>query len=277
MKVSVIIPTYNEEKDILECLESLDKQSFKDFEVIVVDDGSTDNTSEKLKKAKSTSLKVITQEHKGPGAGRNKGAKLAKGKILVFVDADMTFHKNFIKNLVKPITSGKTNGTFSKYEYVSNWENIWARCWNIEHNWEVRRRHPKAYPDEQEVFRAILKSEFKSVGGFTPGGYNDDWSLYKKLGYKAISASGAIFYHKNPASLKEVFNQAKWVGKRKYKFGFWGSLIALVRSCLPISLLVGVYKSVVNWQIAFLPFKLIYDFGVFLGILEFLTTKKGYR
>src|SRR3989344_1367122 len=200
MKVTVIIPTYNEEDVIGDCLESLSKQTYHDFEIIVVDDGSTDKTIEVLQKFQipNSKFQILRQKHGGPGAARNLGAGRASGEVLVFVDADMTFDKNFLKNLVKPILSGKTKGTFSKYEYVSNWENVWARCWNINQNWEERRRHPKYYPDKQKVFRAILKSEFDKVGGFTPGGYTDDYSLYEKLGYMAVSAQGAIFYHKNP-------------------------------------------------------------------------------
>ncbi|MBL7036661.1 glycosyltransferase family 2 protein [Candidatus Microgenomates bacterium] len=277
MKVSIIIPTYNEEQDILSCLNSLNKQTFRNFEVIVVDDGSTDNTLKKLRSAKSNKLEIVTQKHLGAGAGRNLGASKATGKILVFVDADMTFHKNFIKNLIKPIIQGKSKGTFSKNEIVSNWHNVWAKCWNINEGWEPRKRHPKIYPDTQEVFRAILRSEFDSVGGFTPGGYNDDWSLSKKLGYKATSTKGAIFYHKNPDSLKEIFHQAKWVGKREYKLGPLGYLLALIRVSLPMSILIGLYKSVVNWQIQFLIFKIVYDFGAFLGIVSYILNKKGAK
>ena len=178
-KISIIIPTYNEEKVLVECLASLDNQACKDFEVIVIDDGSSDKTWEILPdfKFKNYSLKMLKQDHKGAGAARNLGAKKATGEVLVFVDADMTFDDNFLKNLVKPIMEGKVKGTFSKEEYVENWNNVWARCWNINEGWEAKKRHPKDYPDHQPVFRAILKSEFDSVGGFTPGGYNDDWSL----------------------------------------------------------------------------------------------------
>ena len=156
MKISVIIPTYNESNAIGECIASLAKQTYHDFEIIVVDDGSTDETPEKI----SSRVTTLHQNHLGAGAARNLGVKRASGEILVFVDADMTFDKNFLKNLVKPILSGSAKGTFSKYEYVSNWENVWARCWNINQNWEERKRHPRNYPDKQKVFRAILKKEF---------------------------------------------------------------------------------------------------------------------
>ncbi|KKT65971.1 MAG: hypothetical protein UW60_C0031G0002 [Candidatus Woesebacteria bacterium GW2011_GWA2_44_33] len=254
MKVSIVIPTYNEERVIGKCLESLKNQIYADFEIIVVDDGSSDKT---LRIISGQKVKALRQKHKGPGAARNLGAKHANGEILVFVDADMTFDKNFLKNLVKPIVSGKTKGTFSKYEYVSNWDNLWVRCWNINQNWEDTRRPPQNYPDTQKVFRAILKKEFDKVGGFTPGGYTDDYSLYDKLGYLAVSAPGAIFYHKNPENLGEIFKQAKWIGKRRYKLGALGYLVALIRASLPISILIGMIKSILRSRPRFLIFEVI--------------------
>jgi glycosyltransferase involved in cell wall biosynthesis len=270
--ITVIIPIYNEENAIENCLKSLLDQAEKDFEVIVVDDGSTDNSkviTQNLKlQFKNQKLILLEQSHKGPGAARNLAAKHARGEILVFVDADMAFDDNFLKMLTKPIVSGKAKGTFSKYEYVSNWDNVWARCWNINEGWEPKRRHPKNYPDHQPVFRAIAKSEFLRVGGFTPGGYNDDWSLGKKLSYDAVSAPGAVFYHENPGSLHEIFFHAKWVGKRPYKLGIIGDIVALVRVFLPISLLVGCIKSITNKEPAFIIFKTVYNTAITLGIFE---------
>ncbi len=278
--ISVIIPTYNEEDVILKCLESLDKQSYKDFEVIVVDDGSTDTTPLKLRSASNTlkyKLKIVNGKHRGTGAARNLGAKQAKDNVLVFVDADMTFDHHFLKMLVKPIISGKSNGTFSKDEYVSNWEKPFARAYNLNEGWENKKRHPKKYPDTQKVFRAILKSEFEKVGGFTAGGYNDDWSLSEKLGYEATLAEKAIFFHKNPDNLKEIFNHAQWVGKRQYKLGVFGYLIGLVRSSLPVSLIVGLTKSFIYKKPSFLVFKIVYDAGVFIGIIKYMFTKQGSK
>lgn len=274
MKVSVIVPTYNEEKVIGECLESLQKQTYKDLEVIVVDDGSRDNSKIKIQNAKLQfkikNLKLIEQDHRGPGAARNLGAKHAKGRILVFVDSDMTFAPDFIQNLVAPIVSGEVKGTFSKEEYVSNPGNIWSICWGINEGWEPGRRHPKDYPNTQKVFRAILRKEFDRVGGFDLTGYTDDWTLSEKLGYSAVAASGAKFYHKNPHTLGEVFNQARWIGKRKYKLRKIGTLIALIRAALPISIVVGLWKSIVNLTPVFLIFKIVYDLGVFIGALQSL-------
>jgi len=283
--LSVIIPTYNESDVVSDCLDSLAKQSYKDFEVIVVDDGSTDKTWDLLSKLEKDNplekrnlrLEILKQQHEGPGAARNLGVSKAKGEILVFIDADMTFDSNFLKSLVKPIMAGRTKGTFSKNEFVSNWENVWAKCWNINQNWQDVRRHPSRYPDKQRVFRAILGTEFDRVGGFTPGGYTDDYTLFEKLGYMADSAPGAIFYHKNPASLTEVFAHARWVGKRSYKLGAVGYVIALIRASFPVSIILGILKAVMKKEPAFLVFKLVYDFGIVMGISEMLLTGKKIK
>jgi glycosyltransferase involved in cell wall biosynthesis len=279
MQLSVIIPTYNEKNVLPECLESLGNQTYTDFEIIVIDDRSNDTTEDVVRNLKSqiSNLKFLVQSHKGAGVARNLGADSANGDILVFVDADMTFDKDFLINLVKPIENGDAKGTFSKEEYVSNWDNVWARCWNINEGWEAKHRHRPNYPDYQPVFRAVLKSEFVKVNGYTPGGYDDDWSLYGKLGYEATNAPGAIFYHKNPSGLAEVFRQAKWAGKRKYKFGLFGYLGGLVRASFPTSLIIGIFKSLKNKLLLFTLFKIVYDFGVFVGILDYLISGKSSK
>ncbi len=279
MKVSVIIPFFNEEDYLKDCLVSLSKQTLRDFEIILIDDGSTDNSKKVADdfKNKFPHLKLLSQNHNGPGAGRNLGAKKAKGEILVFVDADMTFSSDFLEKLIAPIIEGETRGTFSKQEYVSNWKNVWARCWNIEQGWTIKMRHPDDYPNKQKVFRAILKKEFDKVGGFTPGGYTDDYSLSDKLGYLALEADDARFYHRNPENSAEVFEQAKWSAKRDYKLGKLGYVAALLRSSLPVSLIMGIVKSIKHKEFSYISFKIVYDLGITFGILIYMLTGRGSK
>lgn len=277
MSISVIIPTYNEEKVIVHCLESLGDQTYKNFEIIIVDDGSKDNTLQIAKNIKRLipEVKVLKQKHKGPGAARNHGVKQAKGEILVFIDADMTFDDDFIKKLTEPIRKCKAIGTFSKEEYLANKSNVWARCWNINRGLPPDRMHPEKFPDTQKVFRAITKSAFKKAGGFDEkAGYTDDWSLSERLGVEAVVAPGAIFYHKNPETLNDVFIQSRWMAKRRYKFGFVGSVVGLVRVSLPFSVIIGVVKAILHAEPGFGLFKIVSDVGSFLGILEFLVLGK---
>ncbi len=265
--VSAIIPIYNEEKVIADCLESLKKQSWQNLEIIIVDDGSTDKSSQIVKAFGVTMLK---QNHRGPGPARNLGAKRAKGQVLVFVDADMTFEKNFVKNLVSPIIKGETIGTFSKNEMVKNQENIWSVCWNINKNLPKDRMISYDYPSTAPVFRAIKREEFEKVGGFdTTGEYTDDWSLSRKLGTKSTLAPGAYYYHSNPSSLSEVYKQARWIGKNEF---ISGSLVRKLRSLiiygLPMSVLIGAAKSILNLSPHFFAFKITYDIAVWISVLK---------
>jgi len=273
MFISLVIPTFNEERYISRCLASLQIQNLDphdQIEVIVIDDGSQDKTVDKVKRF--SEVKLLHQKHQGPAKARNQGAKMARGEISVFVDADMEFDENFIRYLVKPIKEKIAKGTFSKEEFVANWENTWARCWNWNQNLPPKRRLPLDYPDEGEDFRAIFKTEFQKVNGFDHVGYNDTWTLATKLKYKPIHAPGAVFYHYNPANLIEVFEHAKWVGKREYKLKFVGILVALAKACLPVSLAIGIFKTVKYKELLFVIFKIVFDFGLILGILHMITT-----
>lgn len=88
MFFSVIIPTYNREHFLKISLESVLTQTFRDFELIIVDDGSTDNTKKIVKNYKSKKVKYFYQKNKGPAAARNLGIKKAKGQFLCFLDSD---------------------------------------------------------------------------------------------------------------------------------------------------------------------------------------------
>lgn len=102
MKLSVIIPVFNCERYLKECLESVRVQTMSDFEVICVDDGSTDNTAVILDEfaALDKRFKVIHQANGGQGKARNTGIDNAKGDYIAFVDADDWVDKNFLELLV---------------------------------------------------------------------------------------------------------------------------------------------------------------------------------
>lgn len=217
MEISVIIPTYNEEKDIENCLKSLISQSIKNIEIILVDDGSTDNT---LEIAKKYDIIILKQNHQGPGAARNLGARKAEGDILIFVDADMTFKRDYLKNLVKPILEDKTEkiiGTTHNYEIATNANNIWSSLWG-------KIRVSKENAKDVKIFRAIRKNKFIELGGFDPKySYADDQTFWFKHKIKPIVAENTTCYHKNPSSLKETYKQARWIGaswkERYFIFG----------------------------------------------------------
>ncbi len=275
MILSVVIAAYNEGRYIARALASLEKQKldFKDgLEIIVIDDGSTDNTTANVKRF--AKVKLLHQDHKGVALARNLGVKYARGEIVIFLDADMEFEDDFMRKLVEPIKAKVTQGTFSSEEYVANWDNWVARCWNWDNDLPVKRRLIVNTPKLGSYFQAILKSEFVRVGGFDDIGYNDNWSLVAKLGYQPIDVEKAVFYHHNCASLKEAFDHAKWVSKRRYKLGTLGKLAALARVSFPVSIFLGIYKSARHLEMGFLIYKTVWDFGLALGMIEMWTTGK---
>jgi glycosyltransferase involved in cell wall biosynthesis len=265
-KVSVIVPTYNEEKYLDRCLSTLLDQTYSNFEIIVVDDDSTDSSKEIIQKYP---VKYLHQEHSGPALAKNLGAKHASGDILVFADSDFYYDRNYISDLVKPVIAGEAIGTYSKEIYVANPNNKWSRCYNINTGLDYNRKVPKDFPDESEGFRTIFRKDFVRVGGFDNIGYGEDMVFYKKLEIKAKAVGGAKAYHFNPDSVEEFFATAQWVGKGN-RFGIIKSVIRLFKYSLPISLLIGIMKATRYRNSLFIVFKTIWDFGVTIGIIKTL-------
>jgi len=275
--VSVIVAVHNEEKYLHLCLRSLVSQNHPSFEIIVVDDGSTDNTLE-ISQAFSnqySSIQALRQQHLGWTYGRNLGARMATGTILVFVDGDMEFDPDYLIRLVEPITCHGAAGTFSKEEYVANFDNKWAFCWNLNDGLVTNRRHPDDFPDKHHSFRAVRKDIFVSVGGYDHLGSGSDFSLSMKIGELAEAAPGAICYHYNPGSLNEVFSQGRWYGRGIRIQKTWRNVI---RHSLPLSVIGSLRRA---WRYLlphFVLFKIVYDVGVSLGLLEsLLFPNRTYR
>ena len=87
-KVSVITPTYNREKLISKCIDSFIHQTLEDIELIIIDDGSTDNTSKVISEYKDSRIKYVKRENHGIGSSRNYGIDMSQGEYIVFVDSD---------------------------------------------------------------------------------------------------------------------------------------------------------------------------------------------
>ena len=101
--VSVIIPVYNCEKYIERCIFSLLEQTYKNIEIIVVDDGSTDQSGAICQKYSDNNLIYVRQNNSGPSVARNKGLSLMSGEYVTFVDADDYVAPNYIKELLQLI------------------------------------------------------------------------------------------------------------------------------------------------------------------------------
>ena len=95
--VTVIVPTYNTSKYIKKCIDSILNQTFKNIELIVIDDGSTDNTKDIIEKVNDKRLKYVYKENGGVSSARNLGIDLSTGNYIMFVDSDDYIDKDFIE------------------------------------------------------------------------------------------------------------------------------------------------------------------------------------
>lgn len=119
--VSVIVPVYNGEKYLRECIDSICNQSYTDLEIIIINDGSNDNTSKIAKQIESKDNRVIYVEHenKGVSYSRNKGLDLATGEYIVFVDCDDTIEKGYIELLFNQISKNNLDIVSCGYTDIS--------------------------------------------------------------------------------------------------------------------------------------------------------------
>jgi glycosyltransferase involved in cell wall biosynthesis len=122
MKVSIIIPVYNAEKYLQECIESALNQTYSDIEVITVNDGSTDDSLQILKKYDGR-IKVITKENGGAASAMNAGIKQATGEWIKRLDADDVLYPNAIEELITEAKNlkGKTHTIlYANFDYINS-------------------------------------------------------------------------------------------------------------------------------------------------------------
>lgn len=124
-KVSIIIPVYNVEKYINQCLQSVVGQTYKNCEVIIVNDGSTDDSIEIIERYKKSypEITVVNKKNGGLGAARNEGLKYVTGKYIVFIDSDDYLSTNYIEDLYKNIKTNDCDMSICGFEKFYDFNN----------------------------------------------------------------------------------------------------------------------------------------------------------
>jgi glycosyltransferase, group 2 family len=115
---SVIIPLYNKAPYVAKAIESVLGQTYRDFEVIVIDDGSTDQSLEVAKTFENKSITIISQPNSGVSTARNNGVKLAKHPYICFLDADDWWHPTFLEEMKRLITDFPDAGIYGSGYYI---------------------------------------------------------------------------------------------------------------------------------------------------------------
>ncbi len=259
--VSVIVAAYNEADHIGRLLSSLREQTLPPREVIVADDGSRDDTAARAGRGGATVLRL---PHRGPARARNVAAEHASGQILVFLDGDMSCAPEFIERLVKPITDGRAVGTYAPDMYLGNPGERWARAYAAL-RWSPPDRLLPDLPDRWDNFRAVLRSRFLEVGGYDDVGYGEDRTLAPKLDELAVAARGAVCFHYQPARIREIFENGRWVGR--------GSAVRTLdrpwRVHAPHRIARIALRQIRDGRTPWvLPARMAYHAGVWLGLAE---------
>ena len=248
MRFSVIIPVYNRPKEVDELLESLCAQTLKDFEVIVVEDGSTDKSDVICEQYKDRlNLKYFFKENSGPGPSRNYGAERSAGEYLIILDSDVIVPDHYMETVQKTLYRepcdafggpDRAHASFTPIQKAINYSmTSFFTTGGIRGG---KQKMDKFYPRSFNM--GIRREVFQSVGGFAPLRYGEDIDLSTRLfkaGYDCKLFPEAYVYHKRRVKFSSFFHQVKHSGearvmlKRRYPETF--KLVHL----LPAAFVVG--------------------------------------
>jgi glycosyltransferase involved in cell wall biosynthesis len=203
--ISIIVPTYQHAGEIGKSLDSVFPQTFQDFEIIVVNDGSTDDTLAVLRSYEDR-ITLITQENRGGNAARNRGFREAKGKYLLFCDADVIMRPDMLARMLATLEERpEASYAYSSFRFGWKMFKLWPfdadklRRMNYVHTTSlIRREH---FPGFDEKIKRL-----------------QDWDLWLTMlerGHVGVWIPECLFQclpHKGGISLwvPKVFNAIPW-------------------------------------------------------------------
>lgn len=284
LKASIVIPAYQAERTIGQCVESVLKDEYKDFEVIVVDDGSNDGTRRALEQIRDTRLKVLANEtNLGAAASRNYGIKEADGELIIFLDSDSYVDSGWIGQHVEAHSEieaeiigggivgvhstavGKSDGFCNWFTSIPNSKSKYLKSLHLPaNNMSVKRDVVKKI--------GLLDESIPSAGG------EDSEYCYRALknGIKIYFKSDLVAYHYDRDDLKTFLDHMEYWGKsaipmRKklnmdYSILLPSSYWTACLSFLPLAILYTLFV-VCKW-IRYAPSVLIYAPLILVGNLK---------
>ncbi len=220
-RVSVIVPAYNEEKVIVKTVKTLLESNYEDLEVVVVNDGSTDKTSDVVRQhfGDNPLVKLIEKPNSGKTYTVNVGVRNASGEIVVILDADTIVTRDAIRLLARHFKDEKVGAVAGNIK-ISNVRNFVTLCQHIEYVIAINleRRAFDALHAHMVVpgcCGAWRKSAVLEVGSFPEDNLSEDCAvtlLLQRAGYRVMYDERAIAYTEAPESARGLFKQrVRWV------------------------------------------------------------------
>ncbi|MEK7072241.1 MAG: glycosyltransferase family 2 protein, partial [Patescibacteria group bacterium] len=203
-KISVIIPVYNAQNTINECLNSIFNQTFKDLEVIAINDGSTDSSWSILEKWQDK-VKIFKQANSGAPAARNLGFGKSQGEYVIFCDADVVMRSDMLKKMLEVLERNKdTAYVYSSFKFGWKTFKIWP--------YDLNKLKLGPYiPTTSLIRRSYFPRFDESLKKF------QDWDLWLTIserGGKGIWLNEVLFYAKTGGTM------SRWLPKFFYKLSW---------------------------------------------------------
>jgi len=226
--VSIVIPAYNAEDFIIRTLDSLEQQSFKEFEIVVVDDGSKDKTLSTLidyKNQSTMNLNIISQTNQGVSSARNNGLLNSNGRYITFIDSDDYVSCDYLGKMVNELVRSKKDVVLCGFDIVTT-DKILLRKYND--------RYKYALPDNESrkaLYKYITGDIYLRAGNFIVKKtiltdndikfpvnvkYGEDQEVFMKMLYYAKDVAyieeSLYFYVDRPSSVMNVYANVHYAG-----------------------------------------------------------------
>lgn len=215
--ISIIIPAYNVQEYLQECLESILAQSYKDIEVIVVNDGSTDGTRTLAEKfvAADRRVTLINQENAGLSVARNTGINNTSGEFLMFVDSDDCLMPGAIQTLFDTLQATDADiaiGAYTADRYACKQGNAPQSAYRVNAHQAVETILYQTYPKvfNNSAWGKIYRRDVIGEERFTPGLYFEDIDFFHRVFLKCdivgVTHATVYFYRQIPTSILHTFS-----------------------------------------------------------------------
>jgi glycosyltransferase involved in cell wall biosynthesis len=221
MDISIVIPVFNGGSKIQKCISALQNQKTqRPYEIIVVDDGSTDGSLECIS---GNGCRIYRQPNQGPAAARNLGVEKARGKIILFTDADCEPLEDWLETMVLPLENDSISGV--KGAYLTQQKSIVPRFVQLEYESKYDKMKKDRYIDFIDTYSAgFVKEDFLRAGQydtrFTTASVEDQEFSFRMwgLGYRMIFHPDAKVFHTHSGTLDNYL-------KKKFRIGYWKALV----------------------------------------------------
>ncbi|RLI34316.1 hypothetical protein DRO55_06655, partial [Candidatus Bathyarchaeota archaeon] len=275
VRASVIVAVKDEAERIDPCLESLLSQTYKNYEVIVVDGGSTDGTIEIVNsyaERMPDKIRLTTEPGRGPGYARNLGVKMSKGEILIFLDGDDEVNPEYLEKVTRHFEKPEVAAVSTRMIFRSG-ETLWGRIQDL---WRRTR-----WSQETTRFPTAMRREaFEEVGGYNESlVVGEDYDLWDRLRryitegkLKTDREPEAVIYSTSEDTPAEIFRHGVWFGRNlpqllKLHPKYGGPILLWsLFNVLPLPLMALLLIPQLRW----IPITYL---GVYLTVWLYLTVR----